>query len=482
MITEIDMKQFGCFADFVWADQLKDGNGEVKGFKKLNILYGRNYSGKTTFSRVVRALETGRLPPKFDSPDFTVKTTTGDISPQQIPATNHTIRVYNKDFVDENLRFLRDENGDIEPFAIVGGQNTEATTQIATLTEQLGSAEDEKGLKFEVAKATADLKRHEDAYKEAAKDLDTKLKRKATQKPSGIKYQTKYEQPNYNITKIKADIVKIHEQEIKSLDELTTDKLEALLTESSLPDVNAVTIAVNYSELRETARELVERAISPSDPINELLQASVLQTWVRNGMPLHRDCRDTCGFCGGQLPTELWAKLDAHFSEESERLTKELAKAIESIDAELRAVESVALPSATGVYSEFKTPFDSACEDLKAEFMNYASVLKELKAALEAKASDIFGSHETPDVTFDPDGLNNRVKAVNTVIEQNNAQTSELDDKKAAAREQLRHSEVAAFLVEIDYDSECAKIEELSARTAPASEEVERLKGAHRSC
>ncbi|MEB3733722.1 AAA family ATPase [Halopseudomonas pachastrellae] len=31
-------------------------------FKKINILYGRNYSGKTTLSRIFRALEPVRSP------------------------------------------------------------------------------------------------------------------------------------------------------------------------------------------------------------------------------------------------------------------------------------------------------------------------------------------------------------------------------------------------------------------------------------
>lgn len=64
------IKNMTVFKDFQWASSLRDrGNNEVK-FKKINIYYGRNYSGKTTLSRILRALETGSLSDKFSSPEF----------------------------------------------------------------------------------------------------------------------------------------------------------------------------------------------------------------------------------------------------------------------------------------------------------------------------------------------------------------------------------------------------------------------------
>lgn len=36
--------------------------------KKLRSFYGRNYSGKTCISRIMRALETRQIPEKYDNP------------------------------------------------------------------------------------------------------------------------------------------------------------------------------------------------------------------------------------------------------------------------------------------------------------------------------------------------------------------------------------------------------------------------------
>ena len=108
MIKSIDISNFGCFKDFVWSDSVRHQNNDPSDFKKLNILYGRNYSGKTTLSRIFRSLQTGILPKNYEAPLFTISTSLGDISQTQIPSADHEIRVYNKDFVDEHLEFLKD--------------------------------------------------------------------------------------------------------------------------------------------------------------------------------------------------------------------------------------------------------------------------------------------------------------------------------------------------------------------------------------
>lgn len=62
MINQIDISNFGSFSDFTWRKSVKDRGNNVQSFKRLNVLYGRNYSGKTTLSRIFRALETKHLP------------------------------------------------------------------------------------------------------------------------------------------------------------------------------------------------------------------------------------------------------------------------------------------------------------------------------------------------------------------------------------------------------------------------------------
>ena len=46
MFTKIDIKKFGLYKDYTW------NPAKMKEFRRVNIIYGRNYSGKTTLSRI----------------------------------------------------------------------------------------------------------------------------------------------------------------------------------------------------------------------------------------------------------------------------------------------------------------------------------------------------------------------------------------------------------------------------------------------
>lgn len=74
MIKNIkSIKSLAVFKSFDWDSSVKDKNGNVKNFTKINIFYGRNYSGKTTLSRVARALEIGELSDKYNDYEFKIE-------------------------------------------------------------------------------------------------------------------------------------------------------------------------------------------------------------------------------------------------------------------------------------------------------------------------------------------------------------------------------------------------------------------------
>ena len=71
MIKKIGtIKHFAVFENYNWDLSSTDKNGQPLKFEKINILYGRNYSGKTTLSRIFRSLETGQLPENYDNPQY----------------------------------------------------------------------------------------------------------------------------------------------------------------------------------------------------------------------------------------------------------------------------------------------------------------------------------------------------------------------------------------------------------------------------
>ena len=150
MFSQIDIESFGSYKDLVWKKSLKDAGNTVQNFKRLNVIYGRNYSGKTTLSRIFRALETGRIPPNYTNPVFTVYGDKGNVTQADIGSHGYDIRVYNRDFVGDNLSFLVNQaNGEIKTFAIVGEKNKEIDDAITAIQAKLGSVEQKAGLRYD---------------------------------------------------------------------------------------------------------------------------------------------------------------------------------------------------------------------------------------------------------------------------------------------------------------------------------------------
>lgn len=140
MITKFkSIKNLAVFQQFEWDKTVKETNGSIKEFKDINILYGRNYSGKTTLSRILRALELNKISEKYIKPEFSVSIKgESDATNTNLNGHSKKIRVFNEDFVRENLKFIVDPDADIEPFAILGDDNNKIEEEIKVLESELG--------------------------------------------------------------------------------------------------------------------------------------------------------------------------------------------------------------------------------------------------------------------------------------------------------------------------------------------------------
>lgn len=62
MIKKINIGNLGLYQNFQWDLSVRDTPGNnIKEFKKENIIYGRNYSGKTTLSKIIRSISRTRF-------------------------------------------------------------------------------------------------------------------------------------------------------------------------------------------------------------------------------------------------------------------------------------------------------------------------------------------------------------------------------------------------------------------------------------
>ena len=78
MITKIDIERFGLFSNYCWKQHIGTENNHI--FSKMNIIYGRNYSGKTTLSRIFRCIEMKQLHNNYHNGIFAITTDNSTIT------------------------------------------------------------------------------------------------------------------------------------------------------------------------------------------------------------------------------------------------------------------------------------------------------------------------------------------------------------------------------------------------------------------
>ncbi|WP_207239126.1 AAA family ATPase [Pseudomonas sp. GW456-L15] len=471
MINQIDIPKFGSFSDLVWRKTVRDNGRSVKTFQRLNILYGRNYSGKTTLSRIFRALETGKLPSNYADSSFTVTGDQGVVSSTGLLNHGYDVRVYNRDFVAENLSFLinQDVGGEIKTFAIVGDRNKEIDDAIAAIEAKLGSIESKAGLRFDLEQRKKDRDRTKTSYTTTLSTFEGKLRTHAADK---IKKNLQYGVPVYNIENIKRDIATTKMAGFAPLSLTEQAGKVSLLRQEALPDItDTLTIFLKYDSLRSLAEQLLSQTITPTKPIQELLNDSLLGLWVKQGIPHHRNKRDECAFCRQSLPHDIWQTLDEHFSKESEDLEINLDKAITAVRNERVSVASWNTLRSDQFYVDERSAFETSSSALSGELDIYLKDLEMLEKQLDARKNSPFQPLSLPLSVHNPEKIQQHVQAINDLIATNNGKTNTLEQDKIAARDILRLTDVYGFADAITYDSELSNIAKLksSADTAGTS-------------
>lgn len=481
MIHQLDIARFGSFEGFQWKNSIRDTPGNnIQNFKKLNIIYGRNYSGKTTLSRVFRSLEKGEIPWRFEGASFEVRGEQGNLSHQKLVGHAYDIRVYNKDFVTENLSFLTDQRGgNIQTFAIIGGENNALAERIAVLLTSLGSVEEKRGARHDAAKAAEMHARASQRANDAREALNELLRRQAN---DVIKKDRAFGHPGYNIDSIKADISFVTSNKVEVLTEADRSSFVALLKEEALPEIRVTaSFRSKLDALFDEAQPLLLSAIEPTKPLQDLLDDALLESWAREGIGHHKGKRDDCAFCRQKLPTDLWQTLADHFNQASETLGAAIDACAEKIRVELQSVAWMPVLEASQFYVSERPAFETAKAVLLRSLDSYKTDLQKLADALATRRASLFRIGHLPVREFDAGAAEAATQSFNEVVATNNGRSATLNRDKESARLALRRSKVAEFLATLDLPSKEENIRQLGEKSKESKEFADAARLAERS-
>jgi wobble nucleotide-excising tRNase len=463
MITKFKtIKNLAVFQNFVWDSSVCDSASNVQLFKDINVIYGRNYSGKTTLSRIVRALERGEISNKYENPEFEVCIKDlADATQTNLKSHGKKIRVFNEDFIKENLRFIVNPDESINPFAILGG-NADLQTEIDALKLTLGKNEEgsETGFYLELKNAKEKVANSKQAYESANSTLNQQLIYKATNNPDGIKYKSdRFGDQNYNISKLKNEIVIVTEPTFTPLTDAQVTEKDILLRERLNQDVSGISKQfIDISTISSKAEALITKTISSSDKIEQLVKDAVLNRWVKEGRQYHKDKLDNCVFCGSDITDERWKELDSHFDEESEKLEKEIDSLQIEIQQQIIGLNNCLSINKTVFYSKYHSDIERLIAFRQYVIDSIKLDFDKISEQLTNRKNDLLNTKIFTSVKNSSKRLEWCWQIFENLRIQANTYSTLLGDEQSEAKRLLRLKEVSDFANSIQYSTEELRI------------------------
>lgn len=435
------IKSFGIYADFRWLPELPD-------FNRYNLLYGWNYSGKTTLSRIFRCYEFKQVPSDYMNAEITIETDDGPIHKSPAQWTGPAVRVFNIDFVRENLSF---DEGHANPILILGKEDIEKRK----LLEKMKGEKESLQIELE-------------SKRKKLMSITYGIEAAKTSKAREIKKTLSL--PDYDKTRLGQQIdVVASDIEKYAMDDATFQMAmaAALSSDKKLELSRKSSPLTSVSVLAKQASQLLSRTVT-SMAIERLKSEPELEKWVNTGRSLHKEST-RCHFCGSQLPSGLLATLAEHFSTDYESLMQDLAALI--IKVESAASEVLSLDDEARFYPEFADKYRALKNKLEQLLEERKLALIALASALRDKQTKAFAVTPCPQVEDQSEVLAGLISSINSEIDGHNRRTIQFEQLKRESLSKLEKHYAASFISEQGYKE---KLQEISSLTEVLSESADR--------
>ena len=302
-------------------------NGNLQEFNNKNIIYGWNYSGKTTLSRLFSFLENKQINSE-EYPDIEfeiILNNTIKITHSNIDTFPFNVRVFNSDFIKENLRFDTDdkkmkaitfdigENAHLRPLILANDTYIEKVNKIISTNSQFIK---EFNL-FTDSKFTKQAKIIKNDYFNSLIEFNkSHLEKLINTKETALEKLITDE--DY-LLKVKADSI-------------ATNKKEKLELKDYI---------LNFEELSQLVSVFIAREPKVSSTIKLLDEDTELYDWVNKGVEIHntKDLK-TCSFCNNDITSDRILDLNTYFTNEAAQLKEDSINLMKLIKDEIKLVES----------------------------------------------------------------------------------------------------------------------------------------------
>ncbi|EJN2013327.1 AAA family ATPase, partial [Campylobacter jejuni] len=447
-ILKFNEINFGSYKNFKWGNNLEE-------FKTINIFYGRNYSGKTTLSRIARSFELKKHNEDFLDGNFKIKLEDGSFLTQNdVINSNLDIRVYNSDFAKENLNYLYDKKGNIKGFKSIGVEQKDIKESIEKRKEILKTRNEK------LKDIQANRENISKTQQAKIKTLNEKLIDKAKlvkSEPNLIKQGSNYDKRNLenDLIEIKDNINAyiLNNEEQNQLIKILEDKEKQNIIFKNTFNKD------NFQGIFTYSLKILEKEVIIKENLT-----SELRKWLEEGLEFHKEHSFTqqCKFCNNPLTLERIAWIENNIKDDSgekEQIEKELKDLLDNFESyKLESKKLLLGIEYENFYSNYKDIFIGLKEQLGVSIANYNEELLKIEKKLTKKKKDVFTPMKLENINDFSDEILQILNKIENLCKENNEYAKNLLSKQDEARKKLRLNEVAKFAK----DSDCfAKQDEI---------------------
>lgn len=408
-IKKIDIKDFGCYKDYKQHSQSGIGNDFNDG--RINIFYGRNYSGKSTYSKIFQSIELKQLPEKYGDIDFEIKLAnqifikSNEIATHALPID---CKVFNQRFIDDNI-YLHNDNK-LNSFQIsIGSDTNETLKKIENIRLNELKPRNEK-----LSQIESDIAEKQQKTKISKDSLDSKLRTTAS-KIKNLKNPSVVVGNKYDIRDIKKEFEKYSahfpilplQDDEKAVAELEKNVeqakiriLEKNINKPQKIDLVSFDKEFNFTSFLEKTKELLSKVVSVSNILDEYKDSPDKINWIKHGVDIHGENPEKCIFCGNSIDSDLIKNLKLAFSDELSSLENKLAVQNDTIKSEIQKLDSIPNINKEDYFNDSVSDIQNINKDIKITINNRKRVLETLKSKILEKQRDIFSKIEINDLNW----------------------------------------------------------------------------------
>ena len=367
----------------------------------------------------------------MDYPDasFEIAFADGSVYSESNFPNKLAIRVFNTDFIADNLKWNEDKD-EVNPIFLLGTINIELQKELADERAKLLKAKND-------LKTLADNKQNE----------EIRIASGLTNKAREIKNELSL--PNFTKVHFEPDVSKVVMPNITNL--LSPESVQKLIATYKSTDkrdnIALLTVLIpNVNQISTTTHNVLKTTVT-AKIIERLRNNPELNEWVKVGKGLHID-QEKCQFCGNTLPADLLSNLGAHFSQDYEDLLSNIGN---QISKNRNTILRIPLPDSANFYSEIQAEYIKAKRIIEDEMKKLNVNIEQANELLEKKKFQAFEAITETISPYDTTILREEIIKVNEIIGRHNGKTAAFDKARSDSYKKLIQNYALGFSLSEKY-------------------------------